>query len=1266
MKASACKRIIAFVCCLVLAASLVPCASLAYALGTAPDAPAGEQASVVEETNQEASENGSDTASDDQTASLDDQAMAPDGSNATSEDSSATTNDLDEAPEEAEAPETSLESAQPLVGEAAAQDVLEFVFVDQGILAVGATQTVAVAFKDASVALSSARLSLSKDGSAEAARTIEAQAVTGNAAGFSFSFDDEADCGAYALLAFECVLADGSSVSIDLSAAPAPDGTAAKDAATSMQAGAGSFEVVNADLAQALAESAERSNDVDDTSSALDASVAQDEAVTALVLDEGGNVKAAQTLEEALAEAPVADPAAEASAIDAAAADADEPVVVNDADVAAGSSADAATDAGSADTTTDATQTSLPDQVRSFLSSLFGTTKAYADVRQIATQSVVAGTREGYLIVAVDPGHGGTDSGANGNGLVEKSLTLDIAKALRDELNTYAGVSVVMTRETDTYVGLQERVNRAAAAGADVFVSVHINAAGVSTATGAEVWVPNDSSYNKETHTVGVSLGGKIAAQLKKLGLVSRGSTDGVAGVRVRNSENGGKYADGSIADYYAVINGSRKKGFPGIIVEHGFIDGTFDSKMLANATTRKKMGVADATGIAQQYSLGRESTAKAQALVSVKSCVDGLGWERSVHDGKVSGTEGKKFNMQALRLALCNAAASAGGIQYRVLQNGSWSAWVANDAVAGKVGAGNNIEAVQIRLTGSAANKYDVYYQAHVQKKGWMGWAKNGASAGTQNAGLRFEALKVVVVPKGQAAPGSTSGAFATGTQGSGSTNVSNSSSSSSGKPATVSYRTHVQTYGWETAFKSQGSTSGTVGKAKRLEGIQIKLNNPTGWAGQIQYRTHVQTYGWESSWKSSGSTSGTVGEAKRLEAIQIKLTGELANHYDVYYAVHTQKLGWQGWAKNGASAGTSGYGYRLEGIQIKLVPKGSAAPKQLGSRSAAYAHPTVSYKTHVQTQGWQANVHDGATSGTSGLAKRLEGIQIKLSEPSHSGSIEYRTHVQKQGWQNWRSDGALSGTSGKALRLEAICIRLTGNMASNYDVWYRVHAQTFGWMGWTKNGSKAGTAGYGKRLEAIQIKVVKKGSAAPGSQATPYRATPEAAEENLAIMGKPKTSAAQMARAYAASGKTYPSSVFTSKGAPTVQAFCNEIYKQAVAEGVRPEVLFAQVMVETGWLQFGGDVKASQCNFGGIGATGGGNPGNTFANVAQGLRAQAQHLKAYASTLPPVGTCYDPRFHFVSRGCAPEITDLGGRWAADPDYGSKLYHMVQDLLKR
>jgi uncharacterized protein YjdB len=146
-----------------------------------------------------------------------------------------------------------------------------------------------------------------------------------------------------------------------------------------------------------------------------------------------------------------------------------------------------------------------------------------------------------------------------------------------------------------------------------------------------------------------------------------------------------------------------------------------------------------------------------------------------------------------------------------------------------------------------------------------------------------------------------------------------------------------------------------------------------------------------------------------------------------------------------------------------------------------------SVSYQSHVESIGWQDWCSNGGTSGTSGKSLRLEAMRISMADAD--GGVEYQTHVQNIGWQDWVADGELSGTSGKSLRLEAIKIRLTGEISKHYDIYYRVHAQSVGWMGWTKNGEASGTAGFGYRLEAIEIRLVRKGAAAPGSTAMPFK---------------------------------------------------------------------------------------------------------------------------------------------------------------------------------
>ena len=127
---------------------------------------------------------------------------------------------------------------------------------------------------------------------------------------------------------------------------------------------------------------------------------------------------------------------------------------------------------------------------------------------------------------------------------------------------------------------------------------------------------------------------------------------------------------------------------------------------------------------------------------------------------------------------------------------------------------------------------------------------------------------------------------------------------------------------------------------------------------------------------------------------------------------------------------------------------------------------------------------------------------------------------------------------------------------------------------------------------------------------------------------------------------------------------------YNECKAEGIRAEVAFCQAMKETGWLKFGGDVKISQYNFAGIGATGGGKPGHSFDTVTIGIRAHVQHLKAYANEDELVKKCVDPRFKLVKRGAAPYVQWLGQkanpngyRWAPAATYGTDIVKMIITL---
>lgn len=167
--------------------------------------------------------------------------------------------------------------------------------------------------------------------------------------------------------------------------------------------------------------------------------------------------------------------------------------------------------------------------------------------------------------------------------------------------------------------------------------------------------------------------------------------------------------------------------------------------------------------------------------------------------------------------------------------------------------------------------------------------------------------------------------------------------------------------------------------------------------------------------------------------------------------------------------------------------------------------------------------------------------------------------------------------------------------------------------------------------------------------------------------VMGAPSVTVEQMIRDFEKQKAKYPAKALEKGGAKDIETFCQMFYDEAVAEGVKPEVAYAQAMKETGWLSYGGDATVEQFNFAGLGTTGGGVKGNAFPDVRTGIRAQVQHLKAYATTEPLNGTCVDERYEFVKKGCAPYVEWLGQQenpsgtgWATSKNYGYNIVDMI------
>ncbi|MCR8849950.1 N-acetylmuramoyl-L-alanine amidase [Rossellomorea sp. SC111] len=178
-------------------------------------------------------------------------------------------------------------------------------------------------------------------------------------------------------------------------------------------------------------------------------------------------------------------------------------------------------------------------------------------------------------IIVLDPGHGGTDPGAMGNGLQEKNLTLTIGLKVKQLLEANYSVDVRLTRETDRYVGLSERADFANAPGALYFVSLHHNAGG---GTGFESYIyPGTSS--SETGRRQDIMHKEIMNFLSGYGLRDRGQKEA----------------------NFAVL---RETAMPAILLENLFIDSVNDANLLKDPTFITGLSNAIASGVGKALNL--------------------------------------------------------------------------------------------------------------------------------------------------------------------------------------------------------------------------------------------------------------------------------------------------------------------------------------------------------------------------------------------------------------------------------------------------------------------------------------------------------------------------------------------------------------------------------------------------------------------------------------------------------------------------------------
>ena len=887
---------------------------------------------------------------------------------------------------------------------------------------------------------------------------------------------------------------------------------------------------------------------------------------------------------------------------------------------------------------------------------------ADADSRSADARSVAS-----KITVALDPGHGGYDPGAGANGLEEADLTWAIANACKTALESYGRYKVVLTRSENECPGLRERVHRARDAGASLIVSIHINSAEAASASGCEVWIPNDHGYlNAQTHGVAEDVASSILDQLSALGLKDRG-------LKIKDSDDGEAYEDGSLSDYFTVINEARRCGLPAMIVEHAFITNRDDASKLADPVFLRKLGQADARGIADTFYFAHSKL----ELSSDFYAGSRLGMS-------VTGTQGETDGLTY-------------NFAYKTV--GDWSNW---DSTAKATGSYTSDDSYEFTLPSEPGE-----YVAWANVKGPDGIEQ-------QTPDVRF------TVKKGSYSWGaSTTVAPSTAYVG----DTVEFSTDASGADVSSLIYNFVWRQGtswdgdWGSTVKDTGSTTKTpkgsfVPGAPGTYQVWVDVSDPQGRTVTTKSCTIEVA---EKQWSVGGTVVEGAAKVGAPLAFSAEMTGASSSGLTFNY-VWRQGTSWDGeWGSTIGSTGSyttetsgvftpsepgtyqlwvdvmddSGKKMTTKGATVEVTDWDWSAGGTVAPSTSPVGHPVefsaavsgadsaLLRYNYVWRQGtswdgdWGSTLQDTGsyTAETSGSFTPSEPglyqvwvdvVDAAGNKVSTSGAL---IEVVLADWTEAVTVAPSSARVGDKVSFStSIPASQASGMRFNY-VWR--YGDTWDLWGSTVKSTGSPTTASSSTFvpqKSGMYEVWVDATDSTGRTVTLPSVTITVAGES--IMGQSQTTMAQMVRAYKRSGHAYPSSVYASLGAPTIDDFCRILSEEANAEGVRSEVLFAQVMHETGWLSFGGDVRPEQCNFGGLGAVGGGASGATFPDVRTGLRAQTQHLKAYGSVEPLVNECVDPRFGYVARGCAPTVDGLAGRWAGDPDYGIKLTRAIDSLL--
>lgn len=824
--------------------------------------------------------------------------------------------------------------------------------------------------------------------------------------------------------------------------------------------------------------------------------------------------------------------------------------------------------------------------------------------------------------IALDPGHSdgleGRDPGATYFGLKEGDLAWATAMYTKKYLEKW-GVQVVVVRGEHEDPSIKTRVQRAVDANACAIISLHYNA-GPASATGSEVLVPHKVSYNYDLYVAGQDLASKVNYYLRnKAGIVTRG--DGATERGYNDQYGTDYYENGDESDYYGIVRYARQKGILGVIIEHQFISNpahAAEFKDLGDNSKVDYIGWADAWAIWEMYSsdtwwsMSGVSVAQKDSDITLKPVLTGVVTGATFTYSYV-GPDGAKVTVASNTTATSST--------FTLPASGRYTLYItARSSDGQEVTRQTNYDA-----------KIKESYGWRRAAEGWMYSDDNGTAYVSRwlkddDGWHYFDARGIAV-----------SGWFTT----------------SNGK---VWY------------FDATAPHNAAALGQRTISGKSYYFDEINGMAKNSWVHQADDSWSWatgdgslHAGWKYMPNGKWFYFDANNSYHATF---GLMTDGNKKYYIDQNRGLisgGWislsdgnWAWANSDGSL-YSGWKYMSNGKWFYFDENATYPLMKTGVFSTSSGSYYVDVNNGMTSNGW-------------------------IALPNNIWAWAQSSGALASGWFNtpngktWYFDptttehGALFGL--QSINGSYYYFDENNGLLRNQDITLSdgrvVHADTYGVLNIKPTDTNNGRGG---NVDSDNGGDNRDANNTPTDNDSPIEPTRGNFSDRTSVLGAPLVTKEDLQRDFNKRvGSAYPA-VYAEKGAATGTDFVNQLWQAAIDEGVRPELLYAQVMIETGNLRFGGDVLPEQCNFGGMGATGDGERGLSFDTVLKGLRAQALHLRAYAgyeplTVDPSKAREVDQRYGaWILAKKANIIRKLAGTWAMDKNYAVKLVRVMNEL---